>query len=144
MARMPDGSILCVYERAKRVHTRRSRDEGRTWEDERTVVGFAFGVAANPEILVLANGWTLIAYNERPEDGVHPYAIRIVTSPDGGETWRDPRLVYEAGSERGTGCWEPSLLQIPWGRGASVLLEREAVPGYRRAGDHTGPFHRQR
>jgi len=112
---LPDESILCVYERAAKMHTRRSRDEGRTWEEERTVAEFAFGTAANHELLVLANGWILIAYNERPNDGVHPFAIRVITSRDGGGTWSEPRLAYEGGVTPSVGCWEPAMIQIPWG-----------------------------
>lgn len=115
MARLPDESILCVYERATRIHTRRSRDEGRTWEEERTVAAYPFGTAANPELLVLANGWMLLAYNERPTGGVHPFTIRVAASLDGGETWSEPRLAYEAGITARTGCWEPAMIQIPWG-----------------------------
>ena len=115
MARLPDQDILCVYERAAKVHTRRSRDDGRTWEDERNIAEFSFGVAANPEILALAGGRILIAYNERPNDGVHPYAIRVLASGDNGDTWSEPRLVYEAGTVSGVGCWEPAMIQLPWG-----------------------------
>ena len=115
MARLPGQRILCVYERAARVYTRRSSDEGRTWEDERLVAQFPFGTAANPEVLVLPNGWIIISYNERPNDHVHPYTIRVTTSRDDGDTWSEPRLVYEAGIESGTGCWEPALIRLPWG-----------------------------
>ncbi|MFB3826460.1 MAG: sialidase family protein [Bryobacteraceae bacterium] len=115
MARLPDQNILAVYERAARVYTRLSRDDGRTWEDEREVARFEFGTAANPEALVLANGWVLVPYNERPNDRVHPYAIRLKISRDNGETWSESRLIYEAGTNSGAGCWEPILLELPWG-----------------------------
>ena len=101
MARLPDQNVLGIYERAARVYTRLSRDDGRTWEEERLVAGFAFGTAANPEIAVLANGWLIAGYNERPNDGVHHFAIKVLTSRDHGETWSEPRLVYQAGTENG-------------------------------------------
>jgi hypothetical protein len=128
MARLPDGGILCVYERAAKVHTRRSGDEGRTWEDERTIAELPFGVAANPEILVLADGRILAAYNQRPNDGAHAYAIRLLSSGDSGETWSEPRVVYEAGTERGTGCWEPAMIQLPWGEVQLYFANEKPFP----------------
>jgi len=115
MVRLPDQNIVAIYERAARVYTRLSRDDGRTWEEERPVAAFEFGTAANPEIAVLANGWLIAGYNERPNDGVHHFAIKVLTSRDNGETWSEPRLVYEAGKDNGTGCWEPVFLVLPWG-----------------------------
>src|SRR5262245_45026021 len=56
MARLRPGEILCSYERASRIYVSRSRDEGRTWTDETLAAEFAFGNAANPEMLVLRNG----------------------------------------------------------------------------------------
>jgi hypothetical protein len=115
MARLPDQNVLSIYERAARVYTRLSRDDGRTWEAERPVAAFEFGTAANPEIAVLGNGSLIAAYNERPNDGVHHFAIKVLASFDNGETWSDPQLVYQAGKDNGTGCWEPSFLVLPWG-----------------------------
>lgn len=115
MTRLPDQNVLAIYERAARVWSRLSRDDGRTWEDERPVAAFAFGTAANPEIAVLPNGWLIAAYNERPNDGVHHFAIQVLTSRDNGESWSEPRQVYEAGTDSGTGCWEPAFLVLPWG-----------------------------
>ena len=115
LARLPDQNILAVYERAARVYTRLSRDEGRTWEDERFVALFAYGGAANPEVTVLANGWIAVVFNDRPNDRVHSYGIRLTVSQDNGESWSEARLIYEAGTESGVGCWEPVLLELPWG-----------------------------
>ncbi|MBL8173761.1 MAG: exo-alpha-sialidase [Bryobacterales bacterium] len=115
MARLPDQNLLAIYERAARVYTRLSRDEGRTWEGERSVASFEFGTAANPEIAVLSSGWLLAAYNERPNDGAHRFAIKVLTSINNGESWSEPRLIYQAGADNGTGCWEPIFLVLPWG-----------------------------
>lgn len=116
MARLQDGAILAIYERAAKVHTRRSTDEGVTWSDEATIAEYAHGNAANPEIVVLANGTVLAAYNERPaRDSGERYGIRVMMSNDNAGTWSEPRLVFQAGTENGTGCWEPALLQLPTG-----------------------------
>lgn len=113
MVRLPNQQILCSYERGSRVYVRRSRDEGRTWEQETAVAAFEFGGAASPEILVLQNGWVLLSFNERPRDGIHPFTIKTSVSKDGGETWEGAKLVYEAGTDSGTGCWEPAQIQLP-------------------------------
>jgi hypothetical protein len=94
---------------------RSSRDEGRTWEQETPVAAFQFGVAANPELLVLQNGWVLLSYNQRPRDGIHPFTIMTTLSKDGGATWEGGRLVYEAGTSSGSGCWEPAQIQLASG-----------------------------
>ena len=128
MARLPDGRILCAYERGGRVWVRHSRDEGASWDSELLAAEYEHGVAANPEVLVLNNGWVLLAYNERPRDGVHPYAIRVRTSQDGGENWSDARLVYEAGVSSGAGCWEPAMIQLPSGEVQLFFANEKPFP----------------
>lgn len=128
MARLPDGRILCSYERGGRSYVRHSSDEGSSWGPEILAAEFAYGTAANPEILVLNNGWVLLAYNERPTDRVHPYAIRVRKSEDGGETWGEPRLVYEAGITSGTGCWEPAMIQLPSGEVQLFFANEKPFP----------------
>jgi hypothetical protein len=115
MVRLPNQQILCSYERGSRIYVRPSRDEGRTWEQETPVAAYQFGGAANPEMLVLQNGWILLSDNERPRDGIHPFTIMTTVSKDGGATWEGGRLVYEAGINSGTGCWEPAQIQLPSG-----------------------------
>jgi len=115
MARLPSHDILCSYEHGGRIYVRRTRDEGRTWGQEISVAAYEFGNAANPEMLVLRNGWVLLSYNERPRDGVHHFTIKTTMSKDGGETWEAGRLVYEAGTDSGTGCWEPAQIQLSSG-----------------------------
>lgn len=128
MARLPDGRLLCSYERAGQSFVRHSGDEGATWGPPFPAAQFAYGTAANPEILVLHSGWLLLAYNERPTDRVHPYAIRVRTSMDGGESWSDPRLVYEAGTENGTGCWEPAMIQLDSGEVQLFFANEKPFP----------------
>lgn len=115
MVRLPDQRILCSFERGSRIYVRASRDEGRTWNQEAPAAAFQFGGAANPEMLVLQNGWILLSYNERPRDGIHPFTIMAAVSKDGGGTWEGGRLVYEAGINSGNGCWEPAQIQLPSG-----------------------------
>lgn len=115
MLRLPGGGILCSYEVAGAVYVSRSRDEGRTWESEVRAASFEFGAAANPETLVLRDGSILLSLNQRPRDGVHPFAIAVCFSTGGGAAWSAPRVIYEAGTDFGTGCWEPALIRLASG-----------------------------
>lgn len=115
MARLKDRSILCVYESRGGIWACRSRDNGRTWGNGMSVATYPFGIAANPEVLPLRNGWVLCAYNERPRDGLHPFTIRTCFSRDGGVTWQAPATAYTADTRFENGCWEPALIQLPSG-----------------------------
>ncbi|MCA1482081.1 sialidase family protein, partial [Bradyrhizobium sp. NBAIM08] len=59
----------------------------------------------------------LASYNPRPAKGNASghYGIRTKKSYDGGLSWTDERLLYEAGSKFEDGCWEPSQIQLPSG-----------------------------
>lgn len=108
--------ILCVYERAGKVWSRRSADNGRTWKPAALAGQSPFGNAANAEALELRDGRLLFFYNERPTDGVHPFAIRMSVSRDGGAAWTPRETpLYTAGAEFKNGCWEPAAIQLPSG-----------------------------
>jgi len=115
MIRLRNGDILCGCSRQGKIYVRTSRDNGKTWADEALVCDSPFGAATNAELLQLQNGWILLSYNERPNDGVHPYAIKTCLSRDNGRAWSAPALVYEAGAEPRSGCWEPAAIQLPTG-----------------------------
>ncbi|MHC4249319.1 MAG: sialidase family protein [Planctomycetota bacterium] len=113
--RLRDGSLLACFGKGGRVCVRGSRDDGRTWSDRRVVARFEHGIAANPELLELSGGGVLCMYNERPKDGVHPFAILVTASADGGRTWAPARRIYEADTRWENGCWEPAAVQLPGG-----------------------------
>src|SRR3569623_340372 len=115
MVRLPNREILCAFELNGAISVRRSADEGRTWTPAVAAASYNFGSAANPELLVLANGSVLLSYNERPADGVHAYTIRVAFSRDNGQTWGEYNTVFTAGRTSGTGCWEPAQIQLPSG-----------------------------
>jgi hypothetical protein len=115
MVRLRGGALLCAYERAGACWATRSRDDGRTWSAPALAARFAPGAAANPELLQLHSGRLLLFYNERPQDGVHPFAIGLAASADGGATWTERPRVFVAGTEARSGCWEPAALQLPSG-----------------------------
>ena len=115
MIRTRSQEILCVFDRDGTIWVRRSTDDGKTWMDSVRVAGYDFGHATNPELLELRNGWILCTYNERPTDGVHPFAIVTCLSKDGGHTWSAGQRVYTAGTRWENGCWEPAAIQLPSG-----------------------------
>ncbi len=115
MIRLKNGNILCCYSRGGKVCLRRSIDNGVKWGREITVASCSYGAATNAEIVLLAGGRLLYAYNVRPSDGVHRFAINICFSGDNGKTWTKPRQVFAAGKTFKNGCWEPAAIQLPSG-----------------------------
>ncbi len=115
MVRLQNRDILCSYDRGGKVYVSRSADGGRTWGEEALVCASAWGIATNADLLQLASGGVLLAWNERPTDGTHPFAIQACRSRDDGRTWSAPVLVYEADTRFENGCWEPAAIQLPSG-----------------------------
>lgn len=113
-----DKSLLCVYESRGSVVAATSNDLGTSWTEPVTVAAKENGInMAVPDALQLQDKSILIAYNPRPFD-IDPsrrFAIRTKKSYDGGLTWKDERLLYEAGYQFENGCWEPSAIQLPDG-----------------------------
>jgi hypothetical protein len=115
MTRVVKG-LLCCFEHRGRCYVRQSSDEGKTWRDPIEAASFAFGTAANPELLECDDGRVLLFYNQRPRDHVHPYSIRMAISQDNGNSWAiDPHVLSSAGLKEGEGCYEPSAIQLPSG-----------------------------
>ncbi|HAK94187.1 MAG TPA: exo-alpha-sialidase [Planctomycetes bacterium] len=115
MARTARGDILCAFDAQGKTWVRRSVDDGRTWGARVLAASCDHGAATNGELLVLPGGRILLPYNERPNDGIHPFAIRLAASDDDGNTWRDCGEVYRAGAEFENGCWEPAAVALPSG-----------------------------
>lgn len=107
--------LLAVYSRGGQIEQAVSANDGKTWTDHKTLSKYAFGHATNAEATRLSDGTLLLAYNERPRDGVHRFAIVTCASTDNGETWSPPQTRYQAGTEFGDGCWEPVFCELPDG-----------------------------
>src|SRR5262249_26180161 len=71
MTRLANREILAGFEWKGGIYVRWSGDEGLSWSAPVQAASYAFGNAANPELLVLSNGSVMLSYNERPNDGVH-------------------------------------------------------------------------
>jgi hypothetical protein len=95
------------------IALRRSDDNGSTWSDAQILMNSAtpgyYGFS-NPDILVMQNGWLMLAYVGRgnPDDNAHDN-VQIRLSKDNGLTWGDPKIVANGRS------WEPGMVQLPDG-----------------------------
>ncbi|MGV3538174.1 MAG: sugar-binding protein [Rufibacter sp.] len=115
---LQDRTLICVYEASGSVVTVKSHDLGNTWSSPVIVAEKPENYSnANPEILELQDKSILVSYNPRPGN-IHPsrkFEIRTKKSYDGGMTWKDERLLYQAGHQFEDGCWEPAAIQLPSG-----------------------------
>lgn len=118
MTQLRDKSLVCIYEADGSVIAVRSADAGVSWSGPVVVTAKQNGFnMAVPDILELSDGSLLVCYNPRPYE-INPsrrFAIRTKKSYDGGATWQEDRLLYEAGYQFENGCWEPSAIQLPDG-----------------------------
>jgi len=91
----------------------KSYNNGSSWQAPLTVVkdndphyyGFS-----TPDLLVLKNGWLLVAYTGRgkPDDSTHNN-IQVRISKNKGQSWSNPAIVSVGRS------WEPGMAQLPDG-----------------------------
>jgi len=118
MIQLHDQSLLAIYEASGNIVSVKSTDLGATWSAPISVAQSAVGTNMSvPDILELKDHSLLACYNPRPYD-ISPsrkFGIRTKKSYDGGLTWKEEKLLYEAGYEFKNGCWEPSAIQLPDG-----------------------------
>ncbi len=112
LIRLMNGDILCTFEDKDKSWVTRSSNNGRSWKEPVLSAENPHGCAANPELLQLRNGWILLLYNDRPTDGIHPFAIQVCVSKDNGRTWQHLSLPYTADIDHRNGCWEPAAVQL--------------------------------
>lgn len=118
MVQLRDKSLLAVYEADGAVVAVKSKDLGKNWSVPSVIAARQDGVnMAVPDVVELADGSILVSYNPRPYkiDPARHFGIRTQKSYDGGQTWGDERLLYEAGHNFKNGCWEPCPIQLPNG-----------------------------
>ena len=118
MIQLQDQTLIAIYEADGNIVSVKSSDLGATWSAPVSVARRADGTNMSvPDILELKDHSLLACYNPRPYD-ISPsrkFGIRTKKSYDGGLTWKDEKLLYEAGYEFKNGCWEPSAVQLPSG-----------------------------
>lgn len=124
---LEDGTLMLTYTISGDCFVRKSEDGGTSWGEPVLVMG-AFdyeGISircVNPEFTQLKSGRIVFASNLRPQDGkstIHPYAIAIATSEDGGLTWSERKTVYAPplwNEDVKKGAWEPFMTELPDGR----------------------------
>lgn len=118
LIQLRDKKLMCTYESGGAILVKTSADFGNTWSEAITVVSGSTSVnMTTPDIIQLKDNSILICYNPRPiaGNGNEKFSINTIKSYDGGLTWKENQMVYEASSEFENGCWEPSALQIPSG-----------------------------
>ena len=118
MIQLNDKSLLCTYESNGTIVTVKSFDGGKFWSTPVVVESGGNGInMAVPDILLLKDGSVLVCYNLRPysQSPDRKFGIRTKKSYDGGLTWKDSRLLYEADYLFENGCWEPSAIQLTTG-----------------------------
>lgn len=118
MIQLNDKSLLSAYESNGTIVTVKSTDGGKSWSAPVIVESGGNGInMAAPDILLLQDGSVLVCYNPRPYNisPVRKFGIRTRKSYDGGLTWKDARLLYEADYLFANGCWEPSAIQLTTG-----------------------------
>ena len=123
---LSDGSLMLSYSLSGNCYARVSQDGGLSWGDAVLVMeAFDYeGVrikCSNPEFVQLSSGKILFTSNLRPTDNkssVHPFAIAVCTSDDGGATWSERKTIYAPplwDEDVSKGAWEPFPMELPGG-----------------------------
>ncbi len=123
MIQLMNGSLLVVYATNGNVVDMRSTDGGQNWTSPELIAARRDKVNMDtPDLLQLKDGSVIICYSSRPQgalrgnpDSSKKFDVRIQKSTDNAISWREEKILYEAGSSFKDGCWEPSMLQLPSG-----------------------------
>ena len=115
---LQDGRLMAVCESGG-IQIAFSANQGFTWSSPTRIASNPAGVSeCVPDLIQLADGTIIVAYNPRPS---RPYSeerrfgIRCRRSTDNGASWSDEIFVYDASHLWDDGCWEPSMLELPSG-----------------------------
>jgi hypothetical protein len=115
---LADASLLAVYEADGSIVSVKSADGGNTWSSATVIAPRVNGSNMSvPDLLLLKDNKILVFYNARPYD-ISPsrkFGILVKQSSNGGQSWENEKLLYEAGYQFENGCWEPSAVQLPSG-----------------------------
>jgi hypothetical protein len=93
---------------------RMSYDNGNTWTSQRILMNIEDHMSeywrfCNPEVLVMKNGWVLLAYEANAKPDENTSSVQILISKDSCKTWEGP-VIYPTGRS-----WEPAMVELPNG-----------------------------
>lgn len=96
------------------VCMRMSYDNGNTWSEQRILMNIEDHINeywrfCTPEVLVLKNGWVLVAYEANAKPDENKSSVQILLSKDTCKTWEGP-VIYITGRS-----WEPAMVELPNG-----------------------------
>lgn len=131
LIQLHDQRLACVYETSSgNTELVFSTDSGKSWGTPQIVFGIQNNISMSvPEIIELKDQAILVACNPRPREPYTPdrkFGIRVRKSTNGGQSWGEDQLVYEAQSTFNNGCWEPSFLQLPDGE-VQLFFSNEGI-----------------
>ncbi len=118
MIQLQDGRLMSCSESGG-IKLSYSSNMGKSWSSPQRIVNNVNNVPnCVPDLIQLSDGTIIVAYNPRPSQpytGDRRYGIRLKRSTDNGKSWSEEINVYDADSVPESGCWEPSLLELPTG-----------------------------
>lgn len=96
------------------VCMRMSYDNGNTWTNQRILMNIEdyidkYWRFCTPEVLVLKNGWVLLAFEANAKPDENKSSVQILISKDTCKTWEGP-VIYVTGRS-----WEPAMVELPNG-----------------------------
>jgi hypothetical protein len=129
---LKNGKLVAVYAASNgNTEIVHSEDGGDQWSQPIIVAAKTSNIRMDaPDILLLRDKSILVCYNPRPSrrstDTSARFAIRIARSYDEGVTWKDDKLLYQAGKLFKDGCWEPVAIQLPSGE-IQIFFSNEGI-----------------
>ena len=129
---LSNGTLACVYSAGNDVYIRLFRNN--RWSSAVMVASDSRGrhYYTNSELLELADGRLMYAWNARPHSGTgEPTKIMAAYSFNRGSKWMGEQTLYVAGTAGGDGCWEPAMMQLPSGEVQLFFANEHNVGGGR-------------
>ncbi|MFZ5942124.1 MAG: sialidase family protein [Bacteroidota bacterium] len=96
------------------IYLRKSTDNGTTWQPQQTIRNISdynssYWRFCNPELLVMKNGWVMLAFEANAKPDENKSEVHILISKDTCRTWEEP-VKYLTGRS-----WEPAMVELPEG-----------------------------
>jgi len=96
------------------IYLRKSYDNGASWQPQETIMNIndyssSYWRFCNPELLVMQNGWVMLAFEANAKPDENKSEVQILISKDTCKTWEEP-VKYMTGRS-----WEPAMVELPEG-----------------------------